>query len=111
MMLPLALVVGFFSATTDASQEAVSGSNRTEACNHDEEQHIEPAYAVLMPWFAQAVGIVVYYLSTRNKYLSAVPYTAVMFITGIFMGCGTEFWPRRVGSIDAIHNDLETNQL
>ena len=45
-------------------------------------------YAVVFPWFVQAIGIVVYFLLSR--YCNALPYTAILFITGIFMGYGTE---------------------
>ena len=57
---------------------------------HDEEgdgSHEEHSvYAVVYPWVVQAVGIVVYFILTR--YVHVIPYTAVMFILGIFMGMG-----------------------
>jgi hypothetical protein len=43
-------------------------------------------YAVLLPWFVQAVGVVVFYILTRHVH--AVPYTAVLFVTGTLMGVG-----------------------
>eukprot|EP00985_Skeletonema_marinoi_P020018 scaffold11699_cov139-Skeletonema_marinoi.AAC.7 len=41
-------------------------------------------HAVLFPWFAQIIGIFVYYFLSR--YAHALPYTAVMFVMGFSMG-------------------------
>ena len=41
-------------------------------------------YAMLFPWFVMALGLVVFYLLTR--YCHWFPYTASMFLLGIFMG-------------------------
>ena len=51
--------------------------------SHDGE-HEEPAFAVLYPWFVQAVGILVFFLMTRTFH--GLPYTAVMFLVGMVMG-------------------------
>lgn len=50
------------------------------------EEESEPAYAVLFPWFAETMGLVVFYLLTRCRYLEALPFTAIMFILGTSMG-------------------------
>lgn len=76
LALLLCLLVG--EATASESAGGLEGG--------DEE--IEPAYAVLFPWFVQAVGIVVYFLLTR--YLHFLPYTAVLFLVGTIMGVGAE---------------------
>ena len=47
----------------------------------------EPVEATLFPWFVQALGIVAFFLLTR--YMNWLPYTAVMFILGTFMGAAT----------------------
>jgi len=53
---------------------------------HHEEGEIHDAYAVLFPWFTEAVGVFAFLLLTRK--LHALPYTAVMFLVGTFMGVG-----------------------
>jgi hypothetical protein len=63
-------------------------SNATETGTEtgEETEGIEVVYAVLMPWFVQAVGVVVFYILTRHVH--AVPYTCVLFVTGTLMGVG-----------------------
>jgi NhaP-type Na+/H+ or K+/H+ antiporter len=51
------------------------------------EGEVEPAYAVLMAWFVQAIGVLVFFILTR--YIHALPYTAVLFILGVIMGVGS----------------------
>ena len=41
-------------------------------------------HAVLFPWFAQIIGIFVYYFLSR--FAHALPYTAVMFVMGFSVG-------------------------
>lgn len=45
---------------------------------------------ILFPWFVLAVGIVSFFLLTR--YMHFLPYTAVMFLIGTFMGIGIVSW-------------------
>lgn len=54
--------------------------------NHEEGDEIRPEYAVLLPWFVQAVGVVTYFILTR--YLHGIPYTCALFLLGVFMGAG-----------------------
>lgn len=61
---------------------------------------IEPVYAVLMPWFVQAVGVVVFYLLTRHVH--AIPYTCVLFVTGTLMGVGAV----RTGNSDQLTESI-----
>lgn len=70
----------------------------------EEEEEIEPVDAILFPFFILALGIVSHWLLSRN--LPWLPYTAVLFILGAFIGAGatrldnsnfinksvTEFW-------------------
>jgi F0F1-type ATP synthase assembly protein I len=39
---------------------------------------------VLFPWFAQIIGVLIYYFLSR--YVHSLPYTAVMFVIGFAMG-------------------------
>ena len=75
------------NATAEENVTAENGHSAT-AEGEEEEEHIEPVYAVLMPWFVQAVGVVIYFLLTRIKYIRGLPYTCALFITGMFMGSG-----------------------
>ena len=72
-----------------AEESNVTTLNETAHEPEDEhhEEESEPVFAVLMPWFVQAVGVLVYYLLTR--YLHGLPYTAVLFIVGTAMGVGS----------------------
>ena len=47
----------------------------------------ESTYAVLYPWFCQTIAIVIYYILSR--YLTFLPYTAIVFILGFGIGYGT----------------------
>ena len=58
----------------------------------DEEEEIEPAYAILFPPFYLTIGAIVFYILSR--YIKALPYTAVMFLLGVLSGIAaslTEF--------------------
>ena len=69
---------------------------------HSTEEHIEPVFAVLLPWFVQAVGVVAFYVLTRNKYLHGLPYTVVMFTIGMLLGVAAV----RCGSHDELTSAL-----
>ena len=57
-----------------------------EDASKTEEEELEPSRAIIFPWFAEALGIVIFYLTTR--YVLVLPYTGIMFILGMFMGVG-----------------------
>lgn len=57
-------------------------------------------YAVLFPWFVQAIGILVFLLLTRT--IHALPYTAIMFLVGTFMGVEAD----RTGSHDQLTESI-----
>ena len=62
-----------------ASEETTGVQNE-----HEEEHESEPAMAVLFPWFTEALGLTVFFILTR--YLTVIPYTAVMFLLGTTIG-------------------------
>lgn len=70
----------------------VSSSERQASAETSEEEDVEPAVAVLFPWFALAVGTLAYLVLTR--FLSWIPYTAVMFVIGTLMGVAVVRWDR-----------------
>ena len=90
ILVTLASSFGYCQAAeehhADVSMSTLSGTGEGEHGDDHHESH--EVYAVIFPWFIQAVGILVYFLLTR--YVHAIPYTAVMFLTGIFMGVGGE---------------------
>ena len=51
-----------------------------------EEEEIEPSVGIVFPWFAEALGLVVFFI--LNRWMRALPYTAVMFVMGVCMGLG-----------------------
>jgi len=59
----------------------------------EEEHEKEPHYAILYPWFVQALGVITFYCITR--YFGVFPYTALMFLLGTLMGI---FYDRFNGS-------------
>ena len=87
-LIVLASIVGYCHAAEEEETHGSAtgdGEHGEEGSDHHEAHEV---YAVIFPWFIQAIGILVYFLLTR--YVHAVPYTAVMFLTGIFMGVGGE---------------------
>jgi NhaP-type Na+/H+ or K+/H+ antiporter len=52
-----------------------------------DEEEIQPAQAVLFPWFAQALGIITFYILSR--FAPWLPYTGVLFLLGTIAGIGT----------------------
>ena len=75
-------ILFWFLALRLSLAEAEDGEHLSE----EEEEEIEPAYAILFPWFVEILGVVVFFLSTR--YFTLFPYTANMFLLGVFMGVG-----------------------
>lgn len=51
-----------------------------------QEDESEPPTAVLFPWFAEILGVLVFLILSR--YMKWLPFTAVMFILGTCMGVG-----------------------
>jgi NhaP-type Na+/H+ or K+/H+ antiporter len=54
----------------------------------EEEVETEPSTAVLFPWFAEILGVLVFFFMTR--YFRLLPFTAIMFLLGTFMGVGAQ---------------------
>jgi hypothetical protein len=85
MMMMLTMMLVMLLTMMSASAEATEGEEEEEhADEEDHDQH--PYYALLLPWFSVAVGIIVFYVQTRHFHL--FPYTCVMFLMGLFMGVG-----------------------
>jgi len=61
------------------------------------EEEGEAHYAILYPWFVSLLSVFIYYILTR--YVHGVPYTAVLFLLGTFMGVGIAY---REGSHDQL---------
>lgn len=86
-LLPnLLLVLGseHDGTTTDSSNASTTTS---DAIDVFDELDTGPEQAVLFPSFTITIGLIVFWLLTR--YLSVLPYTAVMFLLGTLMGLGT----------------------
>ena len=83
-MMKLRFFLVFLAVIVPIVPVQSSSSNHTET--EEETEGIEVVYAVLMPWFVQAVGVIVFYILTRHVH--AVPYTAVLFVLGVLMGVG-----------------------
>lgn len=77
----LLLLIFLILASFTCAQEDV-----TEGTGEAKNEETEPSRAVLFPWFAEALGIIVFFLTTR--YVLILPYTAIMFILGTCMGAG-----------------------
>ncbi len=72
------MVHGNTNGTARSSEESM-----VEELAEHEDAH-GAVHAVLFPWFAQIIGIFVYYFLSR--FAHALPYTAVMFVMGFAMG-------------------------
>lgn len=44
--------------------------------------------SIVFPWFAQILGVIVFFILTRNKWIGILPFTAVMFVLGVALGIG-----------------------
>ena len=55
----------------------------TERLQGEENEEFEQSHAVLFPWFVEAAGLLVFFILAR--YIHGLPYTAVMFVVGVFM--------------------------
>jgi NhaP-type Na+/H+ or K+/H+ antiporter len=53
-----------------------------------EEEYGEPKEAILLPWFVQILGVLVFFMLTRTKWIGMLPFTAIMFLLGVAMGIG-----------------------
>ena len=81
MVLSAILLAAHPSSAVEAS---LHGTISSEPLIEDE---VETASRiVLFPWFAEALGIIIFYLTTR--YSLVLPYTGIMFLLGMFMGVG-----------------------
>mmetsp|Transcript_21394 Transcript_21394/g.32963 ORF Transcript_21394/g.32963 Transcript_21394/m.32963 type:complete len:604 (+) Transcript_21394:235-2046(+) len=72
------------SSTTHEITDADANHSKVNDNSAHEGTHIHEVHAVLLPWFVQALGVLVFYLLTRKFH--ALPYTAVLFVMGLFMG-------------------------
>lgn len=71
-----------------SSDESALGaeSHNAEGASDAEHHETHEVYAVLFPWFMQAMGVLVFFILTRR--LHGLPYTAVLFVLGLIMGIG-----------------------
>jgi Sodium/hydrogen exchanger family len=84
----LAWLVAFPFAWSVVGQEGEEVEPAVEGEHGEEEEYeVEPAYAVLYPWFILAMGVLSYY--TISRYAPWMPYTAVMFGLGTIIGVAT----------------------
>mmetsp|Transcript_26723 Transcript_26723/g.44147 ORF Transcript_26723/g.44147 Transcript_26723/m.44147 type:complete len:1003 (-) Transcript_26723:215-3223(-) len=91
-----------FHGDGDSMEGELLHQDTTAAEHETQETEIRSTYAVLFPWFAQILGVFVYFLLSR--YAHALPYTAVMFIIGLIIG----FAEHRHDSNNAIHESTAT---
>ena len=74
------------TTTTNNSTSHNTNTNSHGNNNNSHNAPLEPALAVIFPWFSEIVGVIVFFILSR--YLRRLPYTAVLFIIGTFMGVG-----------------------
>mmetsp|Transcript_11154 Transcript_11154/g.19589 ORF Transcript_11154/g.19589 Transcript_11154/m.19589 type:complete len:998 (+) Transcript_11154:30-3023(+) len=74
-------------AETTAGTEEGGGNENVEHSESEEgvlSEEKREVYAILFPWFAEIIGVFVYFFLSR--YAHAIPYTAAMFIIGALIG-------------------------
>ena len=84
----IGIIVAGYSYHVDG---ATAENTNTTTTQEDESQDEAAVDAVFFPWFAQLLGIVVYYVLSR--YARAIPFTAMMFLIGLAIGAGVELSP------------------
>lgn len=90
MLFLLSLSQVAFASEEEGNANSNSNSTTEETYHHEEEA--DPSYAVLFPSFITTLGVFVFYFLSR--YLPFLPYTAVMFILGTFIGLGVSLGVR-----------------
>ena len=78
--------------------ENVVHSESEEGVLSEEKREV---YAILFPWFAEIIGVFVYFFLSR--FAHAIPYTAAMFIVGALIGVSVQ-----LGNRNAITFSAET---
>jgi NhaP-type Na+/H+ or K+/H+ antiporter len=58
------------------------------AVQAQEDEYGKPKEAILFPWFVHILGVLVFFILTRTKWIGMLPFTAVMFLLGVAMGIG-----------------------
>lgn len=96
-LLLIGIIVAGYSYHVDA--EAVDHNTTSTTENHEESQAEMAEHAVFFPWFAQILGIAVYYLLSR--YARAIPFTAMMFLIGMAIGAAVELGPEDARGVAA----------
>ena len=91
----LLLALCHIRAVHAKSEEATDEGGHDSLQDEHSDEHKE-VYAILFPWFAEIVGVFVYYFLSR--YAHAIPYTAVMFIIGTLIGISTKYLKDDVSS-------------
>ena len=78
-------------ATSDDGSVREYNADATIDDNHtadDNNTTVDPTYAILYPWFTQTIAVLIYYVLSR--YLTFLPYTAIVFLLGFAIGYATE---------------------
>lgn len=74
----------------DSNSSIVTTANETAGQSQQPEADYSSIDAVLFPSFCITIGVLVYYVLSRIRFLSQwLPYTAAMFLIGVIMGVGT----------------------
>lgn len=84
----IAIIVAGYCYYADADVAAADVHGTTATAEAAESKAEVAVNAVFFPWFAQALGLVVYYVLSR--YVRAIPFTAMMFLIGLAIGIGVE---------------------
>ncbi|KAL7532691.1 hypothetical protein ACHAXR_004787, partial [Thalassiosira sp. AJA248-18] len=74
----------------DGGHDSVNEGHGNTVLSEEElvEHEATGVYAILFPWFAEIVGVFAYYFLSR--YAHSIPYTAVMFLIGAFIGISVQ---------------------
>ena len=69
--------------TSDALQFEDGEDSQLESTTQESPSD-QGIYAILFPWFAQTIAVFIYYIISR--YLTFLPYTAIVFLFGVVIG-------------------------
>ena len=72
------------SLITSNALQFEDGEDRQLESTTQESPSDQGIYAILFPWFAQTIAVFIYYILSR--YLTFLPYTAIVFLFGVVIG-------------------------
>jgi hypothetical protein len=103
---PFLVIVCICLQAVLSDDHSTNNETETEEPREEEphEEEIEPATAVLFPWFILALSVIIYYILSR--YAKWLPYTAMCFLLGYVHTTAVQFCPLTTAPEAPVHLGL-----